>query len=366
MHLIIGDIINFNLPLLSLAKDSAKTAAKQYFGKHMNKPSLKQRAARLYAKALVWDDHSGFDPTAKVDLKNLERWRKAGVDYLSVNVGYDVVSWQTTMQTVAAFRAWLQQRPDKYLLARTAADVKRAKRQGKMAITFDLEGMNALNGDANMVNVYYELGVRQMLFAYNLNNLAGGGCHDGNAGLTRFGRAVVKEMNRVGMLVDCSHTSYRTTMDAMAASDAPVIFSHSCAAAVHKHGRNIVDDQIKACARTGGVIGINGVGFFLGENDISSATFVDHVAHMSDLVGAEHVGIALDYAFDAGDVDALLDANPNYWPPSEGYGSAPTAYVPPKQLLEITETMLRRGFRDREVLGVLGGNFLRVAGEVWK
>ncbi len=332
----------------------------------MTKAELQQRAARLYAKALVWDDHSGFDPNANVDLKNLERWRKAGVDYLSVNVGYDVVDWQTTLKTLAAFRAWLQQRPEKYLLARSAADVRGAKRDGKLAITFDLEGMNALNGDANMVNIYYELGVRQMLIAYNLNNLAGGGCHDGNAGLTSFGRAVIKEMNRVGMMVDCSHTSHRTTMEAMRISEAPVIFSHSCAKALRSHGRNIVDEQIKACARTGGVIGINGVGIFLGDNDTSSETFVDHVTHVADLVGPEHVGIALDYAFDAGNVDDLVGANPDYWPPSEGYGGTPTAYLPPKQLPEIVETMLRRGFRDREILGVLGGNFLRVANAVWK
>lgn len=332
----------------------------------MTKVTAKQRAARLYAKALVWDDHSGFDPHGGADLGNLDIWRKAGIHYLSMNVGYDVFDWQATIRTLAKARAWLQTHPRKFALARTVADIKRAKRQGKLAVAFDLEGMNALNGDVNMVNVYYELGVRQMLFAYNLNNLAGGGCHDGNAGLTSFGRAVIKEMNRVGMLVDCSHTSYRTTLEAMETSAAPVIFSHSCAKAVHDHGRNIVDEQIKACARTGGVIGVNGVSMFLGENDTRSSTFVDHIAHMADLVGAEHVGIALDYAFDADKVDDLVDGNSAYWPESAGYGRHPTSYVPPKQLREITETMVRRGFKDREILGILGGNFARVADEVWK
>jgi membrane dipeptidase len=332
----------------------------------MNKAAVKQRAARLYAKALVWDDHSGFDPSAKVDLRNLERWRKAGIHYLSVNVGYDVVDWKTSLSTLAAFRAWLQLHPEHYILVSRIADIRRAKREGKLAIAFDLEGMNALNGDVNMVNVYYELGVRQMLFAYNLNNLAGGGCHDGNVGLAPFGRAVIKEMNRVGMMVDCSHTSYRSTIEAMQRSSAPVIFSHSCAKAVRKHGRNIEDAQIKACARTGGVIGINGVGIFLGDNDTSSETFVDHVAHVADLVGAEHVGIALDYAFDAEGVDDLIGINPAYWPRSEGYGDEPTRYVPPKQMPEIVECMVRRGFRDRDILGILGGNFMRVAEAVWK
>lgn len=332
----------------------------------MIKETARQRAKRLYQQALIWDDHSGFDPHGGADLNKLDIWRKAGIDYLSVNVGYDVFDWQWTIKTIARCRAFLQTHPKKFTLIQGVADIKRAKREGKLAIAFDLEGMNALNGDANMVNVYYELGVRQMLFAYNLNNLAGGGCHDTDTGLTAFGRAVIKEMNRVGMLVDCSHTAYRTTMEAMEASAAPVIFSHSCAKAVHSHGRNIADEQIKACARTGGVVGVTGVSMFLAENDASSETFVDHIAHMADLVGAEHVGFALDYAFDAENVDDLVEGNSQYWPESAGYGRHPTSYVPPKQLPEITETMVKRGFKDREILGILGGNFMRVASQVWK
>jgi membrane dipeptidase len=330
----------------------------------MSTKAAKQHAAKLYDRALVWDDHSGFDPHGGADLKNLEIWRKAGVHYLSVNVGYDVVEWPATIKTIARFRAWLQTQPKHYILVRKTADIKRAKREGKLAVAFDLEGMNSLNGDVNMVNVYYELGVRQMLFAYNLNNLVGGGCHDTDTGLTDLGRAVIREMNRVGMLVDCSHSAYRTTMEAMEASQAPVIFSHSCAKALWRHGRNITDEQIKACARTGGVIGINGIGNFLGRNDISSGKFVDHVAHVAGLVGARHVGVSLDYAFDAENVDDLVSGNSRFWPKEEY--QTDSLYLPPEQLPEIVETMVRRGFGDAEIIGILGGNFLRVAKAVWK
>jgi len=324
-----------------------------------------ERARKLYRESLVWDDHSGFDPVGGAHrLEQLQRWSKSGVHYLSVNVGYDVIDWQTSLQVLAGFRAWLQQRPEQYLLVVTAADILRAKAEGKLAIAFDLEGMNALNGSAEMVNVYYALGVRQMLFAYNLNNQVGGGCHDTDTGLTELGRAVVAEMNRVGMLVDCSHSAYRTTMEAMELSQAPVIFSHSCAKALWPHGRNITDEQIKACARTGGVVGINGIGNFLGRNDISSANFVDHVAHVAGLVGPEHVGISLDYAFDADNVDSLVSGNARYWPKEE-YKTA-SLYLPPEQLPEIVETMVQRGFSDGEIGGILGGNFLRVASAVWK
>ncbi len=331
----------------------------------MAKAGVKERAARLYGKALVWDDHSGFEPHPGADLSNLRRWKEAGVHYLSVNVGYDVIDWKKSLATLAAFRAWVQRHPEDFSLVGTVADIRRAKRQGKLAIAFDLEGMNALNGDANMVNVYYELGVRQMLFAYNLNNLAGGGCHDQDIGLTAFGRAVIGEMNRVGMVVDCSHTSYRTTMDAMAASAAPVIFSHSCAKALRGHGRNITDEQIRACAKTGGVVGVTGIGIFLGANDISSVTFVDHLAYMVDKAGPEHVGIALDYAFEAAGLDDLTSANPAYWPAAE-YDTKGAKFLPPEQMPEIVETMVARGFHDRDILGILGGNFMRVASQVWR
>ena len=326
---------------------------------------ISDRARKLYTEALVWDDHAGFDPEGGAHrLEHLQRWTKSGVHYLSVNVGYDVIDWQTSMKVLAGFRAWLQQRPQEYILVRTADDILRAKREGKLAVSFDLEGMNALNGNADMVNVYYELGVRQMLFAYNLNNLAGGGCHDEDVGLTDLGRAVIREMNRVGMLVDCSHTAYRTTMEAMELSQAPVIFSHSCAKALWKHGRNITDEQIKACAKTGGVIGINGIGNFLGKNDISSAKFVEHVVHVANLVGPEHVGVSLDYAFDAENVDSVVAGNTKFWP-NEEYQTA-SLYLPPEQLPEIVETMVQRGFSDRDITAILGGNFLRVARAVWK
>jgi membrane dipeptidase len=327
--------------------------------------AISERARKLYREALVWDDHSGFDPVGGAHrLEHLQRWTKSGVHYLSINVGYDVIGWETSLQVLAGFRAWLQQRPEQYRLVGTADDILRAKAEGKLAVTFDLEGMNALNGSADMVNVYYELGVRQMLFAYNLNNLVGGGCHDTDTGLTDLGRAVIREMNRVGMLVDCSHTAYLTTMEAMEASAAPVIFSHSCAKALWKHGRNITDEQIKACARTGGVVGINGIGNFLGRNDISSAKFVDHVAHVAGLVGAQHVGVSLDYAFDSENVDSLVSGNSRFWPKEEY--QTDSRYLPPEQLPEIVETMLQRGFSDAEITGILGGNFLRVAKAVWK
>ena len=134
-----------------------------------------------------------------------------------------------------------------------------------------------------------------MLFAYNLNNEAGGGCHDTDVGLTSFGRAVIRAMNNIGILIDCSHTGYRTTMEAMEASSHPVVFSHSNARTLCDHERNIKDDQALACAAGGGVVGVNGIGIFLGEDDIRTPALIQHIQYYVDLLGIEHVGIGLDY-----------------------------------------------------------------------
>lgn len=325
-----------------------------------------QRAA-LHG-ALVWDNHSGFDPRPDFDLEHLEDWRKAGVDYLSIDVGYDVIDWQMAVKNLASYVTWLEERPERFVLARQADDVVGAKRAGKMAITFDLEGMSALNGDANMVSLYYRLGVRQMLIAYNRNNLAGGGCHDDDHGLTEFGRRVIAEMNRVGMVVDCSHTGHRTTMDVMEMARQPVIFSHSNPKALRTHGRNITDDQIQACARTGGVVGINGLGLFLPDRNASTGALVDCIDYVRKLVGPEHVGIGLDYSPPALE-DALndqLNQHTEFWPPSECAAQGPTKDAGPDRFAAIATTLLKRGWSRGDVDKVLGGNFLRVARAVWK
>src|SRR5262245_15080167 len=177
------------------------------------------RAVELHRSALVWDDHGGFAYSTAAALKDLARWRVSGIDYLSINVGYDVTPWTLAVEAVSQDREWIREHPEDYVQVTGVADVQRAKREGKLAVSFDLEGMDALNDDLGMVDIYYRLGVRQMLFAYNRNNQAGGGCHDVDVGLTPFGRDVIGEMNRVGMLVDCSHCGHRTTMEAMERSE---------------------------------------------------------------------------------------------------------------------------------------------------
>lgn len=333
------------------------------------------RAEALVRETLVWDDHAGFEvfPDAPIE-PQIRPWREAGVDYLSVPVGLDPRGWERTVHNIAAWRRRLAREAPCARLVDTLADLDAARADGRMAIAFDIEGMNSLDGRVEMVGLYHRLGVRHMNFAYNLGNAAGAGCHDEDTGLTEFGRAVVDEMNRVGMVVDCTHAGHRTTMEAMERSAAPVAFTHSNPRALHDHGRNIDDDQIRACAATGGVVGITGINLFLGEAVPTPETVARHAVHVADLVGPSYVALALDYAIGLGTDDppgdeaAYNDAlalSPAYWPASEGYG-AQIKCVPPSQLPRIVRELARLGFGEVELRGVLGGNMRRLAGAVWK
>ncbi|MFP6731128.1 MAG: membrane dipeptidase [Alphaproteobacteria bacterium] len=320
-------------------------------------------ARALHDEALVWDSHAGFEPEPDADLGQLERWRASGVNFLSINVSYDRRPWQSAYRALSAYRTWLFAHGDDYALISTIDELSAAKADGKLACAFDIEGMTALDGDAGMVEVFYRLGVRQMLIAYNLNNAAGGGCHDDDSGLTAFGREVIAEMNRVGMVLDLSHTGARTTLDAMAASSAPVIFSHSNARKLCDHERNITDEQIVACAATGGMVGVTGIGLFLGPGGATVDNLMLHIDHMCDLIGPAQVGISLDYSFNTEGFD--LDLGEAFWPARQYADKSNIGFMAPESYPQITEALLARGHSDGEVRGILGGNFLRIAGSLW-
>jgi membrane dipeptidase len=317
-------------------------------------------------KLLVWDAHAGLFPSPDMDLNILEDWHRCNVNYLSINVGFDVMSRDETMATLAAYRRWLLAHSERFLLAEKFSDVRKAQHSKRLAISFDIEGMNALGGDINMVEIYHRLGVRQMLFAYNLNNAAAGGCHDTDIPLTRFGIEILSEMNRVGMIVDASHTSYRTSMDLIERSDTPVVFTHSNPASIWPHQRNIKDEQIKACAAKGGVIGLNGLAIFVGDNDTSSESLLRHLFRLIDLAGADHVGLGFDYTPDVTvDLSAILRARPDYWPAGQQYGTANIGHSGPAKIPDLVNGMEARGLSPLEIEGVLGANFARVAKASW-
>jgi membrane dipeptidase len=317
-------------------------------------------------KSLVWDAHAGLFPSSEMDLDNLLSWQEYNVNYLSINVGFDVMSRDATLAILAAYRRWLMARPDQFLLAGTLSDIYNARDKGRLAISFDIEGMNALGGDINMVEIYHTLGVRQMLFAYNLNNSAAGGCHDIDIPLTKFGVEILAEMNRVGIIVDASHVSYLSSMELIERSSSPVVFSHSNPWSIWRHQRNIKDEQIKACAARGGVIGLNGLAIFIGDNDSSSESLLRHLFKLIDLAGTAHVGLGFDYTPDITvDLGAILRARPDYWPAGQQYDTLNIGHSGPSRIPDLVHGMQARGISESEIRGILGENFARVARESW-
>lgn len=323
----------------------------------------------LLQDALVWDNHAclPLSPNDVRFLPELDRYRRVGVDVLSINVGFGEQSVAEHVRVLAHFRSWLSREPDKYLIVREFDDIARARESRRLAISFDIEGANAIDDQLSLISLYYELGVRWMLMAYNRNNRAGGGCLDEDSGLTAFGRAVIAEMNRVGMVPCASHCGKRTALDVIENSSTPVIFSHSNPRAVWDHPRNIDDEAIRACAARGGVIGINGVGRFLGRNDTRSETVARHIDYVARLAGVDHVGLGLDYVFDRTELAAYIASDPAMFGADARAATATGLdFVAPEQIPEIVEALFTMGYAELDVRKILGLNLLRIARAVWK
>ncbi len=220
-----------------------------------------------------------------------------------------------------------------------------------------------------MLALYRDLGVRQIHFAYNRNNSVADGCHDVERGLTALGKRMVLAVNDAGILMDCSHTGRRCSLDIMAASSKPVIFSHANPLALVDHGRNITDEQIKACAKTGGVVCASGVSGFLGTRTPNADDVARHIAYIADLVGVQHAGVGLDISF----LQPELDDNPPnfdpsyWWPKSAGYDRAISrmTYTPIETWTLLPSALSKVGMTSAETAQVMGGNMVKLAEDVW-
>ncbi len=319
---------------------------------------------------IKWESHACLPLHPQADFGPIEQFHAAGVNYVSINIGMDMNPVSQVLSVIAGFRATIAAHPERYVLADTVQDIEAAAASGKLAIGFDLEGAMPLLEQPEMVALYRDLGVRQMHLAYNRNNTVAGGCHDEVQGLTALGHRIVAAINAAGVLMDCSHTGRRCSLDIMAASTAPVIFSHSNPLALVEHGRNVTDEQIRACAATGGVICVSGVSIFLGTRTPDADDVARHAAYVASLVGVRHAGIGLDISFPQPglDDDPPGDYDPSYWwPKSAGYDRsiARSTYPPIASWKLLGEALQRTGMTADEAALVMGGNMLRVARQVW-
>ncbi|MCG8692535.1 MAG: dipeptidase [Minwuiales bacterium] len=322
-------------------------------------------AATLHSDAIVCDLTLPWSEYGRPDLRErtLPRFAENGVDFVSLTLATDSESQTEVLSAIARERRYLLARPDRFRLIESVDDIRASKKDGTLAVSFNLQGTNAFAGNLDTVEAFYKLGVRHALMAYNYKNMVGDGCHERtDCGLSRYGIELVGEMNRVGMIVDCSHTGYRTTMEVMEVSTKPVIFSHSNPRSLWEHDRNIRDDQAKACAKTGGMIGVVGLGIFMGNDDASIDMLLRQIDHYADLVGPAHIGLGLDFVYD---LEAMQEIMARLAPASGNYGKMASLFQP-EELPALTEAMLAKGYSDRAVRGILGENFLRVAEAVWR
>lgn len=230
-------------------------------------------------------------------------------------------------------------------LALTAKDIRQAHAAGQLAVLINIEGAEAIQDSLALLRNYYRLGVRMMGLVWNHRNLVadGAGEEGSGGGLTRFGREVVKEMNRLGMVIDLAHITAPGFYQVLEVSEQPVLFTHGNCRALYEHPRNLTDEQIKTLAQRGGVMGISFVRNFMNEETASLTTVADHIDHVVQLLGSA------DYVAYGSDLDGC---------------DTPPGLEDVTRLPDLTAELLRRGYTEEDMAKILGGNYLRVFSQV--
>jgi membrane dipeptidase len=327
---------------------------------------VSERAAQLHSDAYVCELVLPIHEEVGNHFGLVERFAKAGYNFVSFTIAGDDCGIASAIARLALARARILREPERYVLVESVADIRRARATNRIAVGLHFEGNTCLERKLEMVSVYYSLGVRHNLIAFNRQNDLGSGCiEEHDCGLSAFGKQVVIEMRRVGMLLDLSHTGCRTTLEAMEIYDGPVIFSHSMPAGVHNHFRNITDGQIRMCAAKGGLVGMSGSSAYQGVTHASIEAMIRHIDYVAELVGPSHIGLGLDLCAEPSMVMRYMRERPEEWF-QDGHEWAEVDFVQPESVPQLTEALLNRGYSERDVRGILGENFIRVAGAVWK
>lgn len=320
-----------------------------------------REAAAIIQSCDVWDMTLPWLADQQ-DLEILRRYKRAGFTFVSATAQDFPPTFEGVQQCIAEVKEMAAQHSDWLTIGISTAEIESGRKAGKLVIGFNVQDLVQIGTDLSRIESLYRCGVRHMLLAYNARNFAADGCAEpADGGLSLFGRRAIREMNRVGMIVDCAHTGRRSSLDAIEISERPPIFSHSGAYSVCAHIRNIHDEQIRACAAREGVIGVVGIGAYLGDANAKSETVFRHIDHIANLVGPKHVGIGTDYVLDMPAVWASIGASKEtLWPDPTGTQLYEGGCFQPEQLLELVILMLQHGYAADAITGILGGNFRRI------
>jgi len=361
--------------------------------------AISERARKIHFSSIVLDTHIDVTPKLQGDWNfteehttghiDLPRMKKGGLSgfFFSIFMPGTVTgptAVNNSIQRIAAVHKLAEDYPDKVALCVTADQARKARREGKIAALMGMEGGHMINNSLPVLRMYAALGVRYLTLTHTVNTDWADSSMDQpkHNGLTDFGKEVVRELNRLGVMVDVSHVSDKTFWDALEVSRAPMIASHSSCRALNDHPRNMTDEMIKAFAAKGGVIQINYLDSFI-DPDLYAYTkksqgmmrelmeqypgrenaarrreevakrfgpapkaswerIVDHIDHAVKLAGANHVGLGSDF---------------------DG-GSMPVGMEDASKLPKITEALVRKGYSDADIRKILGENTLRLLAEV--
>jgi membrane dipeptidase len=301
-----------------------------------------------------------------------ERFRTSGIKVFHHSIGLGGSDAFTDALTYFAdVNAFVARYSDTFTRVSRWRDLESLIRSPKVGVIPGLQNSEHFRTPAD-VELFYSLGQRVSLLTYNAQNRLGcGSTERRDCGISDFGAAIVAKMNDVGMLVDVSHCGDMTTLDAFELSKKPVAITHSNCRALVNHPRCKTDEAIRKMAATGGVMGITGVRMFVtGAEPTTIEHIVDHVDHVAKLVGVEHVGVGSDadlMGYDALPADQVA-ALKSFYKASYAFRDRldVEGFDHPRKIFDLAEALLRRGYGDADIVGVLGGNFRRLLKNVWE
>ena len=333
-------------------------------------------SADLYRNAFVLDCNAlesiGFQFD---DASRFEALAGSGVTALKTTLGGASGTFEEAVADIAAAQALIEAHPESFIKVREHADLERAKAENKLAVIFSFEAASMLEDRLERIDLFRKLGVLVIQLSYNHDTPLGHGCLDGETGgLTELGRQAVARMDELGVALDLSHSNTRTTAEAIALSRRPPLITHAGCRAVFMHPRNKRDEEMKALADRGGVMGIYMLPFLTPENrQPMLADYMQHLIHALKVCGEDHVGIGTDTAFftvDSTELKAMAEEAQTRRKQGVGApGENRPPYIPdintPRKLERVTDALLKHGYSARVAEKVLGLNFSRALKAIW-
>jgi len=332
------------------------------------------RIKEIFKKAVVMDAHSDI-------LNDIIARRKKGQSNLMVNRHIPLLEkggvnalifavyvearykpekeLKRAIQLIDTFFVEMKESHGEFVLCLKADDFIKAKKEGKIGILLGLEGGEPLGTDFSVLRLFYKIGVRYIGLTWNQRNQIADGASETrtNSGLTNYGIKLVKELNKLGILIDLSHISESSFRDVLKITKSPVIVSHTCCYSLCPHERNLKDYQIKAIAKNEGVIGVTTYPALIDKDSPCLDKLLDHIDHIVKLVGINHVGFGADFSdvIDWG----IEEVGPSFDTQPKTKGLEGVTELP-----NLIKGLVERGYSDKEIVAILGGNFLRVFKEV--